>query len=75
MNKKNRLVYADFATKTQKDLYELMGSCKKELLNIRILRATSQEAGSVTKIRQLRRDVARIQTALTALRKKHSGGV
>jgi large subunit ribosomal protein L29 len=54
--------------KSSAELYDLCGNLKKEQLNLRIQRAT-EGLKNTARIRQIRRDVARIKTQLAVLKK------
>lgn len=58
----------DFTQKKSSELYDLCGNLKKEQLNLRIQRAT-EGLKNTARIRQIRRDVARIKTQLAVLKK------
>lgn len=61
--------FQEVSNKSTSELYDSLYNLKKELLNIRIQRAT----GTVTntsQIRKNRRDVARIKTRLVQVNKK-----
>jgi large subunit ribosomal protein L29 len=60
--------YSELNQKTISELYDLYGNLKKEQLNLRLQRA-AQGLQKTARIRQIRRDVARIETKLTALKK------
>ncbi len=64
--------FKDLSGKSTQDLYQIIGDLKRELFNIRILKGTGQAeaAGSTSKVRMIRRDIARVQTALSANRLK-----
>ena len=56
--------YQEVANKTVSELYDSLYNLKKELLNLRIQRATGSMTNTA-QIRKNRRDVARIKTRLT----------
>lgn len=56
--------YQEVANKTVSELYDSLYNLKKELLNLRIQRATGSMINTA-QIRKNRRDVARIKTRLT----------
>ena len=60
--------YSEIDQKTVTELYDLYGNLKKEQLNLRLRRVT-EGLKNTSRIRQIRRDVARIETKLTALKK------
>lgn len=51
--------------KTPDELKEMLGYLKKELFNLRFQKATG-ELENTARFRQVRRDIARIMTALSA---------
>jgi large subunit ribosomal protein L29 len=61
--------YQEVSNKSTSELYDSLYSLKKELLNIRIQRATGTVANT-SQIRKNRRDVARIKTRLVQVNKK-----
>jgi len=61
--------YEEIVNKSVGELYDSLFNLKKELLNLRIQRATNALTNS-SQIRKNRRDVARIKTRLTQLTKK-----
>jgi large subunit ribosomal protein L29 len=56
---------ADIRTKTADELTEELGNLKKEQFNLRFQKATGQ-LENTARVRQVRRDIARIQTVITA---------
>jgi ribosomal protein L29 len=64
--------FKDLSGKNTQDLYQIIGDLKRELFNIRILKGIGQaeSAGSTAKVRMIRRDIARVQTALSSNRLK-----
>ena len=58
----------EFRTKTADELADQLGKLKKEQFNLRFQRANGQ-VENTGRIRVLRRDIARIQTVLTAQRR------
>lgn len=61
--------YQEVSNKSTSELYDSLYNLKKELLNIRIQRATGTVANT-SQIRKNRRDVARIKTRLVQVNKK-----
>lgn len=61
--------YQEIANKSVSELYDSLYNLKKELLNIRVQRATGSVANT-SQVRKNRRDVARIKTRLVQLAKK-----
>ena len=59
--------YAEISQKTVDELYQFLGQNKKELLNLRIRKGLSEKVNPA-RVRQIKKDVARIQTALSAMR-------
>lgn len=55
----------DLNTKTATELDELLVSAKKELFNLRFQNATNQ-LDNTSRIKEVRRNIARIQTMITA---------
>jgi len=55
---------ADIRAKTADELKDELESLKKEQFNLRFQRAT-QQLESTARVRQVRRDIARVKTALT----------
>ena len=53
----------EFKGKTKDELNEMLGYMKKELFNLRFQKATN-ELANTSRFRQVRRDIARVQTAL-----------
>jgi len=60
--------FADITTKTVDELKGLLLQHKKELFNLRFQRVTG-ELENTSRFRQVRRTIARIQTALTSKNK------
>ena len=60
---------ADIVTKTPDELSALLLQYKKELFNLRFQRITG-ELENTSRFRQVRRTIARIETALNAQEKK-----
>jgi large subunit ribosomal protein L29 len=54
---------SDVRTKTADELTDELGKLKKEQFNLRFQRATGQ-LENTSRVRQVRRDIARIQTVL-----------
>jgi large subunit ribosomal protein L29 len=59
---------ADLRTKSDDELKEQLSQLKKEALNLRFQRASGQ-LEATSRVRQVRRDVARIRTLLNERRK------
>ncbi len=58
---------ADIRTKTADELADELETLKKEQFNLRFQKATGQ-LENTARVRQVRRDIARIQTVITAKR-------
>lgn len=58
---------ADIRTKTADELADELGKLKKEQFNLRFQKATGQ-LENTARVRQVRRDIARIETVITAKR-------
>lgn len=58
----------EFKGKTQDELKEMLGYMKKELFNLRFQKATG-ELANTARFRQVRRDIARVNTALKQQKK------
>lgn len=58
---------ADITTKTPDELGDELEKLKKEQFNLRFQKATGQ-LENTARVRQVRRDIARIQTVITAKR-------
>ena len=58
---------AEFKTKTLDELGDELEQLKKEQFNLRFQKATGQ-LENTARVRQVRRDIARIQTVITAKR-------
>ncbi len=58
----------DFKGKSGDELKDMLGYMKKELFNLRFQKATG-EMQNTARVRQVRRDVARVMTALKQLKK------
>ncbi len=56
---------ADIRTKTADELADELVKLKKEQFNLRFQKATGQ-LENTARVRQVRRDIARIQTVITA---------
>ena len=54
----------DIIGKTPDEMKEMLGYMKKELFNLRFQKATG-ELENTARFRQLRRDIARVQTAMS----------
>lgn len=61
--------YQEIVNKSLSELYDSLYTLKKELLNIRVERATGS-VSNTAQIRKNRRDIARIQTRLVQLANK-----
>jgi len=59
----------DFRTKSADELVDQLGKLKKEQFNLRFQRANGQ-LEKTSRIRVVRKDIARIQTILTEQRRK-----
>lgn len=57
----------EFKGKTKDELNEMLGYMKKELFNLRFQKATN-ELENTARFRQVRRDIARVKTALNQLK-------
>ena len=62
---KNKKYLEDLNQKTAAELSEDLVTAKKELFNLRFQNATNQ-LDNTARIREVRKNIARIQTALTA---------
>ncbi|MDK9697112.1 MAG: 50S ribosomal protein L29 [Siculibacillus sp.] len=58
---------AEIRTKTADELADELAKLKKEQFNLRFQKATGQ-LENTARVRQVRRDIARIQTVITAKR-------
>ncbi|NLH82565.1 MAG: 50S ribosomal protein L29 [Phyllobacteriaceae bacterium] len=58
---------ADIRTKTADELADELEKLKKEQFNLRFQKATGQ-LENTARVRQVRRDIARIETVITAKR-------
>ena len=58
--------FSELEQKTLSELYDLYGNLKKEQLNLRLM----TENNDTSRMRKIRRDVARIETRLNTLKKK-----
>ena len=58
----------DLKTKSDAELQEELVAAKKELFNLRFQNATNQ-LDNTSRIKEVRRNIARIQTAITAASK------
>ena len=58
---------ADIRTKTADELADELETLKKEQFNLRFQKATGQ-LENTARVRQVRRDIARIETVITAKR-------
>ncbi len=65
--------YADIKTMSDGELKDTLLELKKEQFNLRFQKATGQ-AENTARMRQVRRDVARIKTEQTARAKKAAAG-
>ncbi len=59
--------FAELVSKTESELHQICGDLKKEMLNLRVQAKVSQSV-NVSRFRQCRRDVARINTRLKQLK-------
>ncbi|HTW34769.1 MAG TPA: 50S ribosomal protein L29 [Rhizomicrobium sp.] len=66
---KKKLTPDDFRGKTADELSEQLVKLKKEQFNLRFQRANGQ-LENTGRVRQVRRDIARIETVLTEQRRK-----
>lgn len=57
----------EISGKTPDEMKEMLGYMKKELFNLRFQKATG-ELQNTARFRQLRRDIARVQTATSQLK-------
>jgi len=57
----------EFKGKSKDELSEMLGYMKKELFNLRFQKATN-ELENTARFRQVRRDIARVKTALNQLK-------
>ena len=55
---------SDIRAKTADELDTMLGELRREQFNLRFQRATGQQEG-VARVRQVRRDIARIKTILS----------
>jgi ribosomal protein L29 len=58
--------FSELEQKTLSELYDLYSNLKKEQLNLRLM----AENKDTSRVRKIRRDVARIETCLNKLKKK-----
>ncbi|HCU06786.1 MAG TPA: 50S ribosomal protein L29 [Holosporales bacterium] len=58
--------FSELEQKTLSELYDLYSNLKKEQLNLRLMAETKD----TSRVRKIRRDVARIETCLNKLKKK-----
>ena len=58
--------FSEMEQKTLSELYDLYGNLKKEQLNLRLM----AENKDTSRVRKIRRDVARIETCLNKMKKK-----
>ena len=61
----NKMAKNDYAAKTDDQLSEELGNLKREAFNLRFQAATSQ-LEKPSRVREVRRDIARIKTLQTA---------
>lgn len=61
--------FSEVDQKTVSELYDLYGNLKKEQLHLRLQRATVGFSNT-SRFKQIRKDIARINTKLAALKKK-----
>ena len=64
---------ADVKQKTSDELADQLGSLRREALNLRFQRATGQ-LESTSRVREVRRDIARILTVLNQRRRAEARG-
>ncbi len=62
--------FAELTNKTQSELLTMLEENKKELFNIRFQRVSGEEFSNTARIRQCRRDAARIKTKLHQMANK-----
>ena len=67
--KKQKKASEDLRHKTPDQLRDTLANLRKEQFNLRFQRATGQ-VDNTARIRQIRRDIARIKTAQTAMAAK-----
>ena len=58
--------FSELEQKTLSELYDLYGNLKKEQLNLRLM----AENKDTSRVRKIRRNVARIETCLNIIKKK-----
>ena len=58
--------FSELEQKTLSELYDLYSNLKKEQLNLRLM----AENKDTSRVRKIRRDVARIETCLNKMKKK-----
>lgn len=58
--------FSEMEQKTLSELYDLYSNLKKEQLNLRLM----AENKDTSRVRKIRRDVARIETCLNKMKKK-----
>jgi len=58
--------FSELQQKTLSELYDLYSNLKKEQLNLRLM----AENKDTSRVRKIRRDVARIETCLNKMKKK-----
>lgn len=58
--------FSELQQKTLSELYDLYSNLKKEQLNLRLM----AENKDTSRVRKIRRDVARIETCLNIIKKK-----
>ena len=63
----------DLRTKTPDELADQLGSLKKEQFNLRFQKATGQ-LENTARVRQVRRDIARVRTVATGKRTQAQAG-
>jgi large subunit ribosomal protein L29 len=59
--------FAELVSKTESELHQLCGDLKKEMLNLRVQAKVNQSV-NVSRFRQCRRDIARINTRLKQMK-------
>ncbi len=70
---KSRQYLEDLRDKTVEELNEELVSAKKELFNLRFQNATNQ-LENTSRIREVRKNIARIQTIITINKKQQGQG-
>ncbi|MDD3367377.1 MAG: 50S ribosomal protein L29 [Lachnospiraceae bacterium] len=67
---KTNKYYEELKAKNAAELADELTSAKKELFNLRFQNATNQ-LDNTARIREVRKNIARIQTAITAIAKEN----